>query len=48
MTSLEELPPLEAPVAERLFAEADDDVVDDEVRAAAPVGEPAQGPAETD
>ena len=46
MTSLEELPPLEAPVAERLFAEADDDSADGiEPALDADV---VTGPAETD
>lgn len=46
MTSLEELPPLEAPVAERLFAEADDDSADG--IAPALDAEAVAGPAETD
>jgi segregation and condensation protein B len=52
MTSLEELPPLEAPVAERLFAEADDEAHDGADGAeAAPATidrEVARGPAESD
>ena len=46
MTSLEQLPPLDAPVAERLFAKADDDSAD----GIAPAfdAEAVAGPAETD
>jgi segregation and condensation protein B len=46
MTSLEQLPPLDAPVAERLFSKADDDSAD----GIAPAfdAEAVAGPAETD